>query len=88
MNGPAGPSSGVARILNALLAMDIQRISKEELKRKLDTREAMTILDARSPEAWRESDVQLPGAIRIPPDEVDRHLAEIPRDRPIVTYCT
>ena len=68
--------------------MDIQRITKEELKRKLDTREAMTILDTRAPEAWRESDVQLPGAIRVPPDEVDRYLSEIPRDRPIVTYCT
>ena len=31
---------------------------------------------------------KLPGAVRVPADEVDKHLSEIPRDRAVITYCT
>jgi rhodanese-related sulfurtransferase len=68
--------------------MDIPRITIDELKRRMDAHEALTLLDSRSPVAWESSDVQIPGSIRVPPDEVDRHLSEIPRDRLVVSYCT
>jgi rhodanese-related sulfurtransferase len=32
--------------------------------------------------------VKLPGAIRVPADDVSSRLREIPRDRPVVAYCT
>jgi len=28
------------------------------------------------------------GAIRVPIDAFEEHLSEIPKDKPIVTYCT
>jgi rhodanese-related sulfurtransferase len=68
--------------------MDVQRITREELKRRMDAHEAITIVDARSEDAWNNSDVEMPGAIRVPPENVEKHLSDIPRDRMVVTYCT
>ena len=68
--------------------MEPNRISKEEVKRRLDSREHVVLLDTRSVEAWGKADAQIPGSIRIPPDAVEQHLDEIPREGLIVTYCT
>jgi rhodanese-related sulfurtransferase len=68
--------------------MDVQRISVTELKRRLDAHEPVTVLDSRSPQAWEGSDRQIPGSVRVPPDEVDAHLSGIPHDGLIVSYCT
>lgn len=64
------------------------RISIDELKRRIDAGEKFTIIDVRNPHAWGESNVIIPGAIRVPIEELDRHLPQIPKDRPIVVYCT
>jgi rhodanese-related sulfurtransferase len=45
-------------------------------------------VDARNPQAWGEATTKIPGAIRIPANDLDSHLAELPDDRPIITYCT
>jgi rhodanese-related sulfurtransferase len=68
--------------------MDVPRITIEDLKRRMDAHEPLTVLDSRAPDAWKGSDVQIPGSIRVPPDDVDEHLAEIPHDRLVVSYCT
>jgi rhodanese-related sulfurtransferase len=54
----------------------------------MDSGERLAILDNRAQEAWEKSDVQIPASLRVPPDEVDKHLQEIPKDAAIVTYCT
>jgi rhodanese-related sulfurtransferase len=64
------------------------RITAKEVKEKLDKGEPMLIIDTRESQVWKQSDVKLPGAIRIPADDVGEHLYELPRDRLIVTYCT
>jgi rhodanese-related sulfurtransferase len=71
-----------------MIALKLARIPPEDLKRRLDAHEVVAILDTRAEDAWHESDVQIPGAMRVPPDEVTRHLSELPRDRLVVTYCT
>lgn len=38
--------------------MNIPRITVEELKRRMDAHEALTVLDSRSLEAWKSSDVR------------------------------
>ena len=38
--------------------------------------------------AWANADTRLPGAVRVPVDAIEQHLADIPRNRMIVTYCT
>jgi rhodanese-related sulfurtransferase len=68
--------------------MAVQRISVNEVKRLLDAGQPLTLIDARSPDAWAKSDVQLPGSIRVPPDEVLDRVGQIPRDRLVITYCT
>jgi rhodanese-related sulfurtransferase len=65
----------------------MQKIDVNEAKRLFE-QGAATFLDTRSPDSWRESDVQIPGAIRVPPDEVAEHLSEIPLSGTLVTYCT
>jgi membrane protein DedA with SNARE-associated domain/rhodanese-related sulfurtransferase len=46
------------------------------------------IVDVRSPTARTLEPRWIPGAIHVPVDDVARHLAELPRDREIIVYCT
>lgn len=68
--------------------MEATRVTVDEVKERMDRGEEFTFIDTRNPKAWAEADTTLPGAIRIPADEVNNHLAEIPRDRTVITYCT
>jgi rhodanese-related sulfurtransferase len=68
--------------------MEPQRITAEEAKGRLDRGEAVVFLDSRADDAWRRADQQIPGSRRVPPDGVEAHLHDIPRDALIVPYCT
>ena len=68
--------------------MEVTRVTVDEVKERMDRGEAFTFVDTRNPTAWGEADTKLPGAIRVPADEVDQHLNEIRRDRTVITYCT
>ena len=68
--------------------MEVTRITVDEAKQRLDRGEPLVFIDSRNAEAWAKAKVKLPGAVRIPADEVDRHLDEIAHNRAIVTYCT
>lgn len=64
------------------------RITVDELKRRMHAGEEFTIIDARSPEAWAESDTMIPESVRVPVDQLERNLLAIPKTRPVVAYCT
>jgi len=64
------------------------RVTPEEVRERLARQEQLTFVDARDPKAWSESNEKLPGAIRIPADEVAMHVGDLPRDRTIITYRT
>ena len=68
--------------------MTASKISVADLKRRMDQGQDVFFVDTRNPKAWGEADTKLPGAIRVPADQVEQHLADIPRDRLVVTYCT
>ncbi len=68
--------------------MEATRVPVDEVKERMDRGEEFTFVDTRNPQAWAEANTKLPGAIRVPEKEVDQHLAEIPRDRSVITYCT
>ena len=68
--------------------MESVRISREDVKRRMDAGEQIVFLDTRSDDAWRKADAQIPGSRRVPPDAVEQHFDAIPRDRLIVPYCT
>jgi rhodanese-related sulfurtransferase len=64
------------------------RITADEVKTRMDHGEEFTFIDTRNPQAWDASEVKLPGAWSVPTEAAEHHLAEIPRDRTIITYCT
>ncbi|MEP6570071.1 MAG: rhodanese-like domain-containing protein [Acidobacteriota bacterium] len=68
--------------------METTRVTVDEIKERMDRGEEFTFVDSRNPQAWAEAENKLPGAIRVPADEVEQHLAEIPHDRTVITYCT
>jgi rhodanese-related sulfurtransferase len=68
--------------------MASDRISPEEVNARVLAGEPIVFLDNRNPTAWAESNRKIPGAIRVPSNEVDRHLHEIDRASTIITYCT
>src|SRR5204862_5134166 len=64
-------------------AVPVSRISKEDLKQRLDSGAAPAIVDARLKYPYEHSTVRLPGAIRF---IGDGPLPSLPRDREIVVY--
>ena len=68
--------------------MEATRVTVDEVKERMDRGERFAFVDTRNPQAWGESDVKLPGAIRVPAGELEQHLDEIPRGRAVITYCT
>jgi rhodanese-related sulfurtransferase len=68
--------------------METTRITVDEVKQRMDRGEQFAFVDSRNPQAWAESDKKLPNAIRVPANELQQHLDEIPKDRTVITYCT
>jgi rhodanese-related sulfurtransferase len=69
-------------------AMTPEPVSAAEAKQLLDSGESIVFVDARNPVAWGSSHQQLPGAVRIPVDEVTQHLGELTPGAIPITYCT
>jgi rhodanese-related sulfurtransferase len=54
----------------------------------MEAGEDFTLVDTRNPQAWEESDAMMPEAIRVPLDQLEEKISHIPKDKPVVTYCT
>jgi rhodanese-related sulfurtransferase len=66
-----------------------RRETADDIKARLDRGEPLFSIDARSPRDWEPSEVKLPGAVHIRPDQVDDNYRSLPEHgRPIVTYCS
>ena len=66
----------------------VPRITVEELKKRRMAGEDFTVIDTRNPTAWAESDTMLPEAIRVLLDKLEDNLPRIPKNKPVVAYCT
>jgi rhodanese-related sulfurtransferase len=64
------------------------RITADEVKVRVDRGEPIAFVDARTGPAWTEAETKLPRAVRVPPDDIEPHIDELPRDRTIVVYCS
>jgi len=71
-----------------LAALDMARISVEELRRQMDGGVAPVIVDVRSTTARSLELRRIPGALHVPVQDAARHLSDLPRDREIILYCT
>jgi len=64
------------------------KISVDELKRRLDAGDAITVVDVRHPLTLELDPDSIPGAINFNLEEIEHRHLEIPRDRDIVLYCS
>jgi len=63
--------------------VSVPRISKEDLKQRLDSGSAPVLVDARLKYPYEHSTVRLPGAVRF---MGEGPLPSLPRDREVVVY--
>jgi membrane protein DedA with SNARE-associated domain len=66
----------------------IARISVEELKRKLDAGEALSIVDLRHSLDFEADPETIPGAVHLDSKDLTEKSGRLPLDREIVLYCT
>ena len=63
----------------------MSEISPQELKSRLDRREAPLLLDVR--QDWETKLCRLPNAVHIPIEEIELRVEELTREDEIVVYC-
>ena len=63
----------------------VASVSAQELKRKMDAREPLTLVDVR--ESWEYDIAQIAGSKLIPLGELGERLTEVPREGIIVVQC-
>jgi rhodanese-related sulfurtransferase/DNA-binding transcriptional ArsR family regulator len=62
----------------------LEAVSRQELLRR--SRDGLvTVLDVRPSEEYEAG--HIPGAINVPLDEIERHLANLPKEQEIIAYC-
>lgn len=63
------------------------RIDPDEAWMMIEQGRQPVFLDTRNARHYAQSDVQIPGSVRIWREELEARIEEVPRGRPIVTYC-
>jgi len=63
------------------------KVTIEDIADRLDDKH-LTVVDSRAAKVWAEAETKASGAIRIPPDEAEKHIADVSRDDYVVVYCT
>lgn len=66
----------------------VSRITPEELKNEIDRGTPVVVVDLRNKVALDSDAVQISGALRLTPEQIEDRHVEIPRDRDIILYCT
>jgi membrane protein DedA with SNARE-associated domain len=70
-----------------LRELRIARISVDELKKKIDAREDLVIVDLRHSLDFEANPESIPGALHLDAKELEDH-DRLPRDRDVILYCT
>ena len=68
--------------------VEVSRVTVDEVMERRKRGEPILFIDSRSESSWQKSNVTIPGAVRVPPDEAASHLKAVSRGRSIVTFCT
>jgi membrane protein DedA with SNARE-associated domain len=71
-----------------LRELEIARISPEELERRRAAGEPLVVVDLRHAVELEVDRAMIPGALRIPAEELEARHGEIPRGGEIVVYCS
>jgi rhodanese-related sulfurtransferase len=73
--------------VSSVMAADIPRITKEELKAMMDNPKVI-IVDVRTDPDWNMSKVKIKGAIREDPTKVKSWIEKYSPDKTYVFYCS
>ncbi len=65
-------------------ALEVPRMTLEELKSKLDQNAGVIVVDARGKNSFEQEHIK--GAISIPEGEVEARYQELPMDKEIIFY--
>ena len=71
-----------------LRSLRVARITPEELRAELDGGADLVIVDLRHLLDIESEPRMVPGAMRLPAEELEQRGTELPRDRPLVLYCS
>lgn len=66
----------------------MDRITPQELQRKLAAGEDVVVVDLRGSADFEMEDGTLPGAFHVPPEAMEERLAALPPAREVVLFCT
>ncbi len=69
-------------------AAEVARITPEELARRLMGPQPSVVLDVRSRAQYEQDAEQIPGSVRVLPDQVEDWAVNADRARAVVAYCT
>jgi rhodanese-related sulfurtransferase len=69
-------------------ANEIQRVTPDDLAAQMQSGTPPQILDVRSRAHYERDDGQIPGSIRVLPDQIGDWAATASKERPVVAYCT
>lgn len=68
----------------SLMAADVKQMTKEELKKVMDT---VTILDVRTGRDWSSSEFKIKGAVYFNPEKFNAQAIDYPKEETLVLYC-
>lgn len=74
-------------ISTIVLAQDVPRMTREELKGMLGSPN-LVIIDVRANVDWLGSPLQIKGAVREDPKKVNSWMDKYPKDKTLVFYCS
>lgn len=72
-------------------AAEVPRVTPEQLRTWLAGPQPPIVLDVRARAQYAEAEGQIPGSVRVPPDQVREwaeHAGAAAKDRTVVAYCT
>jgi predicted sulfurtransferase len=77
---------GMGMFVSQILSADAPRITKEELKALLGKPDVI-LLDVRTSNDWKNSDLKIQGAIREDPEQIKSWAKKYSKEKIIVLYC-
>jgi rhodanese-related sulfurtransferase len=72
-------------LATTVFAAGYRNITPREAKALFTQGKKVYLLDVRTPDEYRQA--HLRGAVLIPVAEIERRLAEVPKNNPVVVYC-
>ena len=77
----------LARRFSIIQGLQVTRMSVDELKRRMDAGDPITVFDLRHPLEARLFPHTIPGAKRFPRDDLSSHIESMPPSQEVVVFC-